>query len=316
MFIKNKIKYHYKGLWSFFHNLRVGYYEFLGHFFPRKLIEVWYRHVYKEPINLTSPENINEKINWLKLNTDTSVWSRCTDKYEVRVYVQLNGLGHTLNEVYGVFNNEKEIDFDSLPDSFVIKTTNGGGGKNVMIVRDKKQLDVSEAKKTLRKWLKYKVGYRYYEPQYFSIVPRLIVEKYLNPSLGEESLVDYKIFCFNGQPYSILCCSDRAKDRKTQKMLYDLEWNPLPEGMVEEYRDGMLHPKPQSLGQMLEYSKKLSRGFPFVRMDWYDIDGEPIFSEMTFTPSGGFQHAFTIEYLKELGDQLTINTKTSGNEMF
>lgn len=114
------------------------YYLFLGKYFPKKLIEKYYFNAYKKPINLIDPQDIDEKINWMKLYYDTTLWSKCADKEKVREYVKIKGLEDTLNDLYGIYNSPEEIPFTSLPNEFVIKTTNGGGGNSVLIIKDKK----------------------------------------------------------------------------------------------------------------------------------------------------------------------------------
>lgn len=289
------------------HDCRERYYNYLGKHCPEKLIRIWYKHIFKEEINLEAPQTINEKVNWMKLHSDYSLWTTCTDKYEVRSYVEGKGLGHVLNEIYGVYNSADEIDFDKLPNSFVLKTTNGGGGKEVLIVKDKAQLNTMDAKKCLDKWLKQRIGYRYYEPHYINISPRIIAEKYLKPINGDISLVDYKFFCFNGRVHSVGLCSDRSFNGSVHYSVYDIDWVKRTDVVYPEYVTDKQYPKPQSFDSMLEYSRKLSEGIPFVRVDWYEIDGKPVFSEMTFTPAGAFLHCFNKEYLLELGDCLDIN---------
>ena len=279
---------------------------FLGKHAPVTLMKIWYKHVFKEEINLENPQTIDEKINWMKLHSDISEWVRCADKFEVRNYVKEHGLGSVLNEVYGVYDDASEIDFDKLPQSFVIKSTNGGGGKSVLIVKDKNTLDYEQARTQINGWLRMDVSHRYYEPQYERIHPRLLVEKFLAPVEGESSLVDYKINCFNGRAHSVFLCSDRKFNESVHFSVYDLDWNLHPESIVPAYRTEKVYPRPSSLNKMIEYSRILSKGIPFVRVDWYEIDGEPVFSEMTFTPGGAFQGFYSKEFRLELGSQLDV----------
>ena len=301
------IKSMFPRIWNVFHNLRERYYAFLGKHYPVKLIRVWHRHLFHEDIDLDNPRTINEKINWMKLHSDMSLWTRCADKFEVRKYVEECGLGSVLNTIYGVFDRADEIDFSSLPQSFVLKTTNGGGGKSVLIVKDKSALDIRHTIRQLNKWLRQEVAYRYYEPHYLGIKPRIIAEKYLEPDGNEKSLTDYKVNCFDGRAYSILVCSDRNLGGSACLSVYDPDWKPYPQETVKpQYRTDKVHSRPRSLDKMLEYSRILSKGIPYVRVDWYEIDGEPVFSEMTFTPGGGFMHKYSKEYLLELGNQMKL----------
>lgn len=288
------------------HDCRESYYIFLGKHNPEKLIKTWYKDLYHEQINLTNPQTIDEKVNWMKLHADMSLWTRCADKYEVRKYVEEHGLSFTLNEIYGLFDRAEDINYKLLPQCFVVKTTNGGGGKNVLIVKDKSSLNVDKATKTLNRWLRDEMWDRYYEPHYKKIKPRLLVEKYLEPPVGEYSLVDVKINCFDGKAYSVFLCSDRHFNEGVHYSVYDLDWRLCPDKIKSEYRTDKIYPKPKSFEKMIDYSQTLSRGIPYVRVDWYEIEGEPVFGEMTFTPAGGFQSFYTREYLLELGHQMTI----------
>lgn len=291
---------------SLLHEIRMACYRLIGLVSPRLLIRIWYSNVHHEKINLDNPQTLDEKINWLKLNGDISLWTRCADKYLVRDYVNEKGLGFTLNTLYGVYERAEDIDFDALPDSFVLKTNNGGGGKNVLIVKDKTKLDRADARKKLGIWLKEKPWLMYYEPQYKGIKPRVIVEKYLEPDNDETSLVDIKINCINGKAYSVLLCSDRESGKSVHLSVYDKNWVIHPEKVKPEYRTEKIYPRPTSFEKMIEFSECLSKGIPYVRVDWYEINGSPVFSEMTFTPAGGFHGYYTINYLSEMGKLLTI----------
>lgn len=293
-------------IFSMLHEVRMGCYRLIGMVSPRLLIRIWYSNVHHETINLDNPQTLDEKINWLKLNGDISMWTRCADKYLVRDYVKEKGLGFTLNTLYGVYERAEDIDFEALPDSFVLKTNNGGGGKNVLIVKDKSKLDKSDARKKLAKWLKSKPWLMYYEPQYKDMSPKIIAEKYLEPNNGETSLVDIKINCINGKAYSVFLCSDREPGKSVHYSVYDLNWTIHPEKVKPEYRTEKIYPRPSSFEKMIAFSECLSKGIPYVRVDWYEINGSPVFSEMTFTPAGGFQGFYTMDYLNEMGEKLTL----------
>lgn len=304
--MKELIKKRMPRLFKYLHEARELYYKFLVFISPRLFIKVWYKHCFGKRINLKSPEGICEKINWMKLYSDMSLWTLCADKVAVRQYVKQHGLDFTLNDVYGVFEDANEIDFDTLPNEFVLKTNNGGGGNNVIIVEDKQKLDVPDAIRKLNKWKAKKIGNRYYEPHYNSIHPRIIVEKLLKPNAGELSLTDIKIYCINGKAHSVFFCSDRVFGEKVCYSVYDLNWNLHPEFIEPEYRAKKIYPRPKSLMKMIEYSEKLSAEIPFVRVDWYEIGGQPIFSELTFTPAGGFMRFHSKEYLYDMGRQLKL----------
>lgn len=288
------------------HSIRMDWYCLVGRISPRKLVDIWYKIMYGRHIDLDNPKDIDEKVNWLKFNSDLTLWTRCADKAAVREYVREKGLGETLNEVYGVYDRVEDVDFDQLPGRFAIKSTNGGGGNAVLLVKSRDGFNEREARALMSGWLRHKVGRLFYEPHYSLIKPRLIAERYLDPNIGETSLVDIKINCFNGKAHSVFLCSDREFGRSVHYSVYDLDWNLHPEKVCPEFRTTKVYPRPRSFGDMVKYSEILSEGIPYVRVDWYEIEGKPVFSEMTFTPAGGFQHFYTREYLEELGGQLQL----------
>lgn len=287
--------------------LRDRYYASVGKKDPVRLAKMLFKKYHGREMNLVHPVELGEKINWLKFYSDTGKWSELTDKYAVRKYVRDAGLGHTLNELYGVYDSVEDIDFDALPGSFVLKSTNGGDGKNVLLVKDKAGLDIPSIRKRLHKWLVKPFGLVSAEPHYLSIKPRIIAEKYLQ-STGDSSLVDYKFYCLDGKVYSVFLCSDRG-DEEASYAFYDREWVFLPGKIRPEYESRKVYPKPDSLDEMIVFSEVLAKGFPVVRVDWYEIDGKPIFGEMTFTPAAGYLFRFTQEYLVEMGGRVTLPLK-------
>ena len=304
--MRDFVKKHFPGFFGFLHKLKERRYERIGAKDPERLIRMWYKVLYGKPIDLKTPSDIDEKINWLKLHADTAMWTTCSDKLAVRDFVAGRGLGHTLNELYGSYDSAAAIDWDALPDSFVMKLTNGGGGNSVLIVEDKSALDLERTRIMLGSWLAERPTPRWGETHYAAIKPRLIAEKLLRDGSRGRSLVDYKFHCFNGEPYSVFVCSDRDLGQSVAYQDYDLGWHCRPENMVEKYRGAAPLPRPASLERMIDYSRNLAAGFEYVRVDWYEIDGEPVFGELTFTPAGGFQNFYTADYRAELGSRLML----------
>lgn len=260
------------------------------------------------PLNWENPCDLNEKINWLKLYSDTSLWTELSDKYKVREYIKEKGLSHILVKLYGCWNNAEDIDFDKLPQSFVLKTNNGSG--DVIVVKDKSEINMDKIRKELNIALKQKFGYSHGEPHYLMIKPCIIAEQYLEQSSDSytTSIVDYKIWCFNGKPNFIWTCYSRSKDGVLVETR-DLDWNYHPEKSVftHHYKDGKgIVPKPKCLSQMIDIAAKLSYGFPQVRVDLYEIEGRVYFGEMTFTSNGGFNNFYTAEFLNELGSLIKL----------
>ena len=278
-------------LWAQYHN-------------PRRLADILYRDVFHKWINWKNPQTLNEKINWLAFYTDTSLWSLCTDKYRVREFVEEKGLGHLLIPLYGKWDKAEDIDFDSLPDKYVLKPNNGNS--DIIIVSDKTKIDKEEIIRRLNNG-----GARKFiasaQPHYLSIKPCFIAEQLLetdNP-LG---LVDYKIKVFNGKPFCIGTWANRTPMTNTGDFgLYDLDWNPLTHWISKKAQNNTSIPKPKNLGKMLEYAAKLGEDFEQVRVDFYEINGRVYFGELTFTSAAGRDDDYTEEALLEMGKQIKLD---------
>lgn len=270
-------------------------------------------HIYEKKlgkkIQWEKPQTLNEKIQWLKLYSDTSLWVKCADKFLVREFVEQKGLGDTLVPLYGVYKSADEIDFSKLPQSFVLKTNNGSG--DVIIVRDKNNVDEISIKEQIQKHLNRKFGRFTAEYHYLEIPPRIICEELLiDKSRPKEALIDYKIWCFNGEPYCIFTVSNRTK-QNYQMYLYDLDWNSIGEGnlIYSKYSNKGVKelPRPQKLKEMIEYARILSKDIPQVRVDFYEINGKVFFGEMTFTSTGGYIGYFTHELLLKMGQLVKLS---------
>lgn len=235
----------------------------------------------KKNPNLKKPTTFNEKMTFLKLNnySDNDKVSKCSDKYLVRNYVKEKGLSYILNDLYGVYDNFDDINFEKLPNKFVIKC-NHGCAYNI-VCKDKNQLDLIIARKRINKWLSEKYGLATAELHYTKISPKIIIEKYLCDK-NDVMPMDYKFYCFDGKCKCILVCSEREKDLKLN--YFDLDWNEVDYGKLE-WRSTKKIIKPTNLEEMIKISEKLAEGFPFVRIDLYNKEGKIIFGEMTFTPA-------------------------------
>lgn len=283
--------------------------EWLGERHPETLVKIRYFERFKKMPDLKNPKDLNEKILYLKLFTDTSQWTRLADKYRVREYVKERGLEHCLVDILGVWDNVNDIDFETLPQSFIFKANNGDGKGSNLMVTDKSRLNRDEVIKTLNGWLEKKhVGALSAEPQYKGIKPYIIAEALLPIEEGQKSLVDYKIWCFNGKAYYIWTTANRDND-STEVMTYDREWNPMPEACVfdSRYREGKLMPKPQNLQEMLQIAEILTEGLPCVRLDLYSVQGSVFFGEMTFTSFSGMMNFYTPEFLRKCGDLVDLS---------
>lgn len=286
--------------------------EFMGNHFPVALIKLRYRYVFRRPINLKNPKDLNEKILWAKLFSDTSKWTELADKYRVRKYVENLGLGKYLVKLYAVWSDTKEVSFDELPESFIIKANNGDGKGTNKIIRQSELTDEKKAEivKMIDGWLHRKnIGALHAEPQYKGMTPCVIAEEVLPLDSGATSLTDYKIWCFNGKAYYIWVCNDRSGGgNSAHVMTYDLDWNAHPEFSVfnSDYLRGEIMPRPENLDEMIRVAEKLSQGFPELRVDLYNVQGKIYFGELTFTSQGGFMDFYTPEFNLELGSKFDI----------
>lgn len=287
----------------------MSFYRFLGKYNPKALTSIRYKKILGKSLNWNNPIDINEKINWLKIYSDTSSWTRLADKFAVREYIIQKGYEDILVDLYGVWDQADEIDWDILPNKFVLKMNNGSG--DITICQDKNNLDKSSIINKYQKLFKQRFGYITAEPHYISMKPLLIAEELLNVSLQPiktSSLIDYKIWCFDGKVECIWACYNRTK-YTVEVGTYDLDWNYHPEFSIytEHYiRAEQLLPRPQSLDRMIEIAAELSKGFPQVRIDLYEVNGKPYFGEMTFTSNRGIMDFYTQDYLNHLGSLIKI----------
>lgn len=289
-------------------NTILWFYKVLCKINPLYAAELMYHHAFHKRMDIKKPKDLIEKQTWLQFNTDTSMWTLCADKYRVRDYVKGKGLENILTTLYGQWDNVDDIDFNQLPDQFVIKANNGCG--TVKAIKDKKAIDVKELKKTLKKWIKEPYGYEAAQFHYLPIKRCIVVEQLLEEegemkTLSPHSLVDYKIWCFNGQPECILVVFDRAPGF-TQQAVYDLEWNDISSKVfsADYYKKALS--KPKNLDKMIEYAKILSKDFLEVRTDFYNIDGKIYFGELTFTAGYG---DLKQEYYEYLGSKFNLPIK-------
>lgn len=235
-------------------------------------------------INLKNPVNFNEKLQWLKLYDRNPMYTSLVDKLEVRKYVE-DIIGEDyLVPLYGVWDKAEDIDFESLPNEFVLKCTHDSGG--VVICQDKKLLDKQKTIRLLKKSLHKNYYYVEREWPYKNIEPKIICEKYLKDET-ENSLNDYKFMCFNGEPKIIQVISGRD-GRGFFVNHFDVNWEPISIPR-KRYSESKSHfPPPTSLSEMLVLCKKLSKQLPFTRIDLYQIQDKIYFGEITFYPASGY----------------------------
>lgn len=263
-------------------------------FVPNKtMLKMQYKIKLGRKLNIKNPKRFTEKLQWYKLNYRNPIMHQCVDKYQVREFVKSKGLENILIPLLGKYNSVDEIDFEKLPDSFILKTTNGGGGLNVAICKDKKDFDVASVKENLKtKKVKSRSGGR--EWAYYGLEPGIVAEELLiNKDNPEAGVNDYKIFCYDGNPKYVIVDVDRYIEHK--RNFYDTEWNNLHVESDCPKADREIE-KPENLKEMLDVAKRLSEGFPFVRVDLYNNNGKIYFGELTFYPWSGYVQYIPDEY--------------------
>jgi hypothetical protein len=255
-------------------------------------------------LDLDNPKTFNEKLQWLKLYYHKPEFSVMVDKAEAKKYVaSIIGEEHIIPTLY-VYHSAEEIDFNKLPEQFVLKCTHDSS--DLTICKNKSQLNKKNVLKQLKKGLKHNYFYIGREWAYKNVAPRIIAEKYLTDD-GEE-LKDYKIFNFGGEPKIIEVDYDRFKNHKRQ--LFTLNWERI--NAYYEYPDNdKIIEKPKQLDIMLNFARKLSKGHPFIRTDFYIVNDKVYFGELTFYPHCGFGHITPFEFDLEMGNWIILPEATS-----
>ncbi len=249
---------------------------------PKKVVHSWvYLKNKKEKLNWENPMLYDEKIHWLMVYLYDSSYGRYADKYLVREYVKECGLEHLLIPMLGIYEDASKIEYDKLPNKFILKATHGSGEEFYEICSDKLQIDRAQVQKKMNKALKDKFYKHRCEYQYEKIRPRIICEKLLEEEECKK-LSDYKVICTNGKAVAILVCTNRDEGRD----YYSIDWEYL-EYVKENYRSKELIEKPNLLKEMIGAAEILASSFPLARIDFYMVDNKLYFGEITLTPSAG-----------------------------
>ena len=281
----------------------LGKFSFL---FPDKqyLQMMFWLHLGRK-LNLKNPKTFNEKLQWLKLYNHKPEYTIMVDKVKAKEYVaKLIGEEHIIPTL-GVWDDPDDIDFDALPDQFVLKC-NHNSGTGMCICRDKSKLDIEKVKAELRKGLKENYYMRWREWPYKNVPRKILAEKFMVDESGTE-LKDYKIFCFNGEPRYCQVISDRNTDEKID--FYDMHWKRLV-GLVglndKVHNSEYAIPCPESFEDMKQMASLLAKSIPFSRIDFYEINHQAYFGEITFFPATGFGNFNPREWNVKMGDMITL----------
>ena len=269
------------------------------------MIPIQYRIKLGRKVDLKKPVRFTEKLQWYKIHYRNPVMHQCVDKYKVREYITSKGLSNILIPIIAHYDSLQDINWDDLPDQFVIKTTHGGGGLNVVVCNDKKKISDAEIESKLafeQKPVTTNSGGR--EWAYYGLIPGLVIEQLLvncdNPQAG---INDYKIFCYNGCAKYIIVDTDRYIGHK--RNFYDREWNNLHIISDCPAADREIV-KPNNLEEMLKIAEILSEGFPFVRVDLYNLSGKIYFGELTFYPWSGYVQFMPDDWDYKFGEDFQL----------
>lgn len=292
--------------------LKDNFYQYLDRFVLVNILsdENYLKWKFKKlvgyPLNLDIPRSYNEKLQWLKLNDIHPEYTKMVDKVEAKKYVASIIGNQYIIPTLGVWDNVSDIEWDHLPNSFVIKVSSDSGG--IVVCKDKSNLDIQQAvRKLSENW-----GRNYYkfnkEYPYRDVKPRIIAEEYKEDESGE--LRDYKIFCFDGRPKVLFVASDRQDSVEETKFdFFDTEWNHLQiiNGHPNSKKEIC---KPQNFDEMLSVAARLSKGIPHVRVDLYNINGKIFFGELTFFHWSGMVPFEPIEWDYKFGEWISLPNKS------
>jgi hypothetical protein len=266
----------------------------------KHFLEGWFYESVGYFPNIEKPRTFNEKIQWYKLYYNDPVIAKCIDKITFKDFIK-----ETVGDEYvvpslGVYSSADEINFDELPDRFVIKANFGSSGKEIIIVTDKSKLDIASARKTISSWVKpwWRDSWGGYE----FVRPRILIEEYIEQKDGQ--VYDYKFWCFNGEPKYVYVSINRFKNHAID--IFNTNWEKQDLTFSDIPNSGIQIEKPRNLPQMIELSRRISRQFPFVRVDFYELRNRIYIGELTFYPNGGFEVFIPPKWDKELGKMLIL----------
>lgn len=274
-------------------------------------LKILYRLKMNKELHLEHPCDYQEKLQWLKLYNHESKYTRMVDKITAKEYA-----AEVIGEQYiiptlGVWEHFDQIDFDKLPNQFVLKTNHSGGNTGVVVCTDKSKLNKVQAKKRLETSLKSSVYTKLREWPYKNVKPMIMAETFMSDDseFNKGGLSDYKFTCFNGTADNVMVCTDRASG-ETKFYFFDQSWNLMPLNVRGKNTDPSFKlPKPACMDEMFEIAGKLSEGIPFLRVDLYCINERPYFGETTFFPASGFDPNILPETEKYFGDKIILPNK-------
>lgn len=281
----------------------------LLNFVPDKaMVSLQYQVHTGRKLNWKKPQRFTEKVQLYKLCRDILSMQKCTDKHEVREYIKTKGFNNLLIPLHGVYDSPNNIDFDDLPKQFVAKTTDGGGGNQVFICRDKTTVKKEDFYSTLKAWMKAPKPSKHFgrEWAYENGFPRRIIIEELLTDGDKKDIPDYKFWCFHGKP--TYCQVIGSRSEKETIDFFDMDWNHQPFRGLNKACDNSTEkiPRPEKFEEMKEIAQKLSKDFPFVRVDLYQANGKVYFGELTFYPASGYGHFTPDEWDEKIGNLFVL----------
>ena len=280
-------------------------------FLPDSLyLKIKFRLKCNKKLDLKNPRTFNEKLQWLKLNDRNRSYTSMVDKRLVKEYVCEKIGKEYIIPTLGVWDDPNHIDFNLLPKKFVLKLTHDSG--TIIICKDKNKLDIESVKKRLKRGLKRNYYAIHREWPYKNIERKIIAEKFMDAdNLGE--LIDYKLFCFGGEPKIVLVCSERFSSENMCETWYDENWNLLPLSEGGHRVDPNIQ-KPINFVKMKQLARQLSKDKAFVRIDFYEINGSIYFGEITFFPAAGYERFTPEGWNNRLGDMINLDLTEHSDE--
>lgn len=292
--------------WKFKRDLLIPIVDRLGCFLPDVLcLKLQFRCRMGYSLNLNKPSSFSEKIQWLKIYDRNPLYTILVDKYKVKEFVKERIGSSYIIPTIGVWESCDEIEWEKLPKGFVLKTTHDGGSAGVYICKDKQNVDKNKVNAQLSKSLTHNIYRVFREWPYKNVRPRIIAEKFMDQGNGDP-LTDYKFFCFNGVPKFLYVRSNGA--RKLLNFV-SMDWEAEPFKRADSIPSETLPEKPSQFETMKNIAASLSKDFPFVRVDLYEINNRVYFSELTFYPSSGLLPFVPQEWDFKLGDLLILPSK-------
>lgn len=278
------------------------------------MVKLQYRMKIGKVLNLKNPKRFTEKLQFYKLFYRDLVMKQCVDKYDVREYIERQGLENILNDCFGVFDSPDDIDFSKLPNKFVIKDTLGGGGNSVVIIKDKSKIDMPRLMKQMQAWVNEPSDKKHpgREWVYDGRKHRIIIEKFIEADLEKGGLIDYKFFCNYGETKFLYVVADRVLGKAAGFGIFTPDFKQMPVTRADESPLMRKIPMPENYEELKAIAERLAKPFPEARIDLYDVEGKIYFGEITFYDGSGYMTFTPDEYDTILGDMFTFNIYDKG----